>query len=74
MGPNAADPGRPVVLVLAPTGRDGAASAEMLCRATLAARPCASLPDLVRGLAAGADAVFVAEEALFNKPVDDLVA
>ncbi|MBD0270767.1 MAG: response regulator [Acetobacteraceae bacterium] len=74
MSPNAADPGRPVVLVLAPTGRDGAASAEMLCRTGMSARACAALPELVDGLASGADAVFVAEEALFNEPIDDLVA
>jgi signal transduction histidine kinase/CheY-like chemotaxis protein len=70
----AADPGGPVVLVLAPTGRDGAASVDLLRRAGLSARACAGLPDLVDGLAAGADAVFVAEEALLNKPVEALVA
>ena len=74
MGPTAADGGRPRVLVLAPIGRDGAASAELLRRADLAARACADLTELVAGLAAGADAVFVAEEALHNKPIEELVA
>jgi signal transduction histidine kinase/CheY-like chemotaxis protein len=75
MGPaTAADADGPMVLVLAPTGRDGAASAELLRRAGLSARACADLPDLVDGLAAGADAVFVAEEALLNRPIEELVA
>ena len=74
MSPSAADGGRPRVLVLAPIGRDGAASAELLRRADLAARACTGLPDLVAGLAAGADAVFVAEEALLAKPMEELVA
>ena len=62
------------VLVLAPTGRDGAASAELFRRAGLGARECADLPGLVLGLEEGADAAFVAEEALFNAPTDALVA
>jgi signal transduction histidine kinase len=64
----------PLVLVLAPTGRDGPASAELLSRAGLAARVCANIPELVEALAAGTDAVFVAEEALHNQPLEDLTA
>ncbi|GAA0567952.1 ATP-binding protein [Craurococcus roseus] len=75
MTPSAADdPARPTVLVLAPTGRDGAASAELLRRAGLSARACADLQELVSGLAAGADAVFVAEEALLTTPMEELIA
>jgi signal transduction histidine kinase/CheY-like chemotaxis protein len=74
MSPAAIDPGCPEVLVLAPTGRDGPASAELLRRSAVSARICTDVAELVAGLMAGADAVFVAEEALLNGPIDDLVA
>jgi signal transduction histidine kinase/CheY-like chemotaxis protein len=74
MSPTTAAPDRPLVLVLAPTGRDGKASAELFRRAALSARVCADLPELVGGLEAGADAVFVAEEALHNRPIESLRA
>jgi signal transduction histidine kinase/CheY-like chemotaxis protein len=74
MSPKSADLGCPKVLVLAPTGRDGPASAELLRRSAVSARICADLPELVAGLIAGTDAVFVAEEALLNGPIDELVA
>jgi signal transduction histidine kinase len=64
----------PLVLVLAPTGRDGPASAELLHRGGLPAVICANIAELVSRLAAGADAVFVAEEALHSQPLDDLTA
>lgn len=64
----------PLVLVLAPTGRDGAASADLLRRSGMAPRVCANLAELVAALAAGADVVFVAEEALLDRPIDDLLA
>jgi signal transduction histidine kinase/CheY-like chemotaxis protein len=70
----AIDPDRPEVLILAPTGRDGPASVELLRRSAVSARICSDVAELVAGLAAGADAVFVAEEALLNRPIDDLVA
>ncbi|HET6607913.1 MAG TPA: ATP-binding protein [Rhodopila sp.] len=63
-----------MILVLAPTGRDGAASADLLNRGGLPARVCANVPALIQGLGAGADAVFIAEEALHNQPLDDLTA
>jgi signal transduction histidine kinase len=63
-----------MVLVLAPTGRDGLASAEVLRRASLSARVCANLAELVEGLAAEPDAVFIAEEALHNQPIEGLTA
>ncbi|HEX3346732.1 MAG TPA: ATP-binding protein [Acetobacteraceae bacterium] len=62
------------MLVLAPTGRDGPAAAELLRRAALAPRVCTGLPELVTGLDTDADAVFVAEEALFSHPIDALTA
>jgi len=74
MSPAIIDPGRPEVLVLAPTGRDGPAIAELLRRSAISARICSDVAELVAGLVAGADAVFVAEEALLNGPIDDLVA
>ncbi|GGC58035.1 hybrid sensor histidine kinase/response regulator [Siccirubricoccus deserti] len=74
MSPQAAERHRPRVLVLAPTGRDAAASAELLARADLSAQICANLDALVAGLAAEADAVFVAEEALLGRPIDRLCA
>src|SRR4051812_45878603 len=49
----------PRVLILAPTGRDGTASADLLRRAALAAEVCADLGGLLDGLEAGADAVFI---------------
>jgi signal transduction histidine kinase/ActR/RegA family two-component response regulator len=61
------------VLILAPTGRDGAASAELFRRAGLQARLCADVAGLVRELDDGADAAFVAEEALFNGSLEPLV-
>src|SRR3712207_1510480 len=74
MSPTAADPGHLQVLILAPTGRDGIPPAELLRRAALSPRICTDLPELVAGLAAGADAVFVAEEALLNRPIEALTA
>ena len=55
------------VLVFAPIGRDGPASAELLRRTGLNAEPCADLAGLVEALEAGAAAAFVAEEGLFGQ-------
>jgi signal transduction histidine kinase len=68
------DGGTQRVLVLAPTGRDGEASAELFRRSGLDAERCADLPALVAALEAGADAAFIAEEALFNTPTEPLVS
>jgi PAS domain S-box-containing protein len=51
-------------LVLAPRGRDAAIAVSMLAEASIAAEVCASLPDLIRELDAGAGFVVVTEEAL----------
>ncbi|MGY4302891.1 signal transduction histidine kinase/ActR/RegA family two-component response regulator [Bradyrhizobium sp. USDA 4369] len=55
------------VLVFAPIGRDGPASAELLRSTKLATRVCASLAEMVDELSAGVGAVVVAEEGLFAK-------
>ncbi|SJZ59145.1 His Kinase A (phospho-acceptor) domain-containing protein [Enhydrobacter aerosaccus] len=55
------------VLVLAPIGRDGPASAELLRGARIEALVCADLATLIEEIAAGAGAVFVAEEGLFRQ-------
>ncbi|MBC9033849.1 response regulator [Sphingomonas sp. JC676] len=55
------------VLVFAPIGRDGTASAELLRRSGIAAETCLNIEILTRELALGAGAVFVAEEGLFGE-------
>ncbi len=62
------------VLVLAPIGRDGLASAEVLRRAGLSTEACSDLGELVARIKVGAAAVFVAEEALVGKDLSALVA
>ena len=60
------------VLIYAPVGRDGPASAELLRRSGLSAFVCGNLDGLVGELNAGAAAVFVAEEGLFGKDLTRL--
>ncbi|HLL18047.1 MAG TPA: ATP-binding protein [Rubrivivax sp.] len=60
------------VLVFAPIGRDASATADLLSRAQMEARICAGFEDMVTGLDADPDAVFVAEEGLFGKPLQAL--
>ncbi|MCA1499978.1 MULTISPECIES: ATP-binding protein [unclassified Bradyrhizobium] len=55
------------VLVFAPVGRDGPASAELLRNANLEAISCRDLAELVTEMAAGVGTVFLAEEGLFGK-------
>jgi len=62
------------VLVLAPTGRDGPASADVIRKAGMQAEVCTSFAGLAAGLEAGAGAVFLAEEALFEVPLAKLRA
>ena len=73
MNQSSPDLASPRVLILAPTGRDGPASADLLRRAALTAEVCTDLADLVAGLEIGADAAFVAEEALIGHPIDPLL-
>ncbi|CAN5277194.1 ATP-binding protein [soil metagenome] len=65
------DPGARV-LVLAPIGRDGPASAELLARAGLAPHVCPTFMDLMEALPHGAATVFVAEEGLFGQDLGAL--
>ncbi len=67
------EPDGAAVAVLAPVGRDGPASAALLRDAGMAVVLCADVPALLAAIAAGAGAVFVAEEALFGKPIDGLL-
>ena len=60
------------VLILAPVGRDGPASADLLAKAGLSPHVCTALADLVTALTDGAAAVFVAEEALFDRNLEAL--
>jgi len=62
------------VLVFAPIGRDGSATAELLQRGGIDAKLCANLTELVKELEVGAAAVFVAEEGLYNSDIDPLLA
>ena len=55
------------VLVFAPIGRDGPASAELFRSSNLEAINCPSLPELISEIAAGVGAVFLAEEGLFGR-------
>ena len=59
------------VLILAPIGRDGPASAGLLRRVGLEAAVCSSLDHMVDHLQV-AGAVFIAEEALFGKDLSAL--
>jgi PAS domain S-box-containing protein len=69
----ASDPHSLRVLVFAPIGRDGPASAEILARAGLTATICTGLDQLVAELEAGAGAAFVAEEALVGRDITGLL-
>jgi signal transduction histidine kinase/CheY-like chemotaxis protein len=60
------------ILVLAPTGRDAVASAELLRRAGMQAEVCKDLDDLTARIDAAALAVLLAEEALFAKDLSVL--
>jgi signal transduction histidine kinase len=61
-----------VVLVFAPIGRDGPAAVELFRNASLEARACRSLEELVSGLNAETGLVFIAEEGLFGKDTGPL--
>ena len=61
-----------VVLVFAPIGRDGPASAELFRNSNLDAINCESLPELVNEMSAGVGVVFLAEEGLFGRDATTL--
>ncbi|WIW45003.1 response regulator [Bradyrhizobium sp. 62B] len=60
------------VLIFAPIGRDGPASAELFRGASLEAVNCRSLPELVAEMKDGVGAVFLAEEGLFGNDTASL--
>ncbi len=60
------------VLILAPIGRDGPASAELLHRVGMATKVCANYEQLLEALDKGAATVFVAEEGLFGQDLPRL--
>ena len=60
------------VLILAPIGRDGSASSELLQRAGVASLICADYEQLLDELERGAASVFVAEEGLFGQDLPRL--
>ncbi|RXH28252.1 MULTISPECIES: response regulator [Bradyrhizobium] len=60
------------VLIFAPIGRDGPASAELFRSSNLDAANCRSLPELVNEMTAGVGTVFLAEEGLFGKDTTPL--
>ncbi|GLH80644.1 hybrid sensor histidine kinase/response regulator [Bradyrhizobium sp. SSBR45G] len=61
------------VLVFAPIGRDGPASAELLRSTRLDTQVCSSLAELISELSSGVGAVVVAEEGLFAKDTAPLM-
>ena len=69
---NLAEPGGHRILILAPVGRDGQVSAELLAKAGLAPHVCIGLDALIEALSAGAAAAFIAEEALFGRDLGAL--
>ncbi len=60
------------VLILAPIGRDGPASSELLQRAGIATTICNDFAQLLKELDKGASAAFVAEEGLFGQELPRL--
>ena len=60
------------VLVFAPIGRDGPATVDLLERAGIAAAVCLDFDALIAALDSDPSAVFVAEEGLFGKPIQQL--
>jgi response regulator RpfG family c-di-GMP phosphodiesterase len=62
------------VLVLAPLGRDGAVTAELVRERGLAAEVCTDADAAARQMAAGAGALVMAEEALEQAGVSELLA
>ena len=62
------------VLVYAPIGRDGPATADLLRRADMVPEVCEDYESFLEQVETWPDAVFVAEEGLFGKPLDRLAA
>jgi signal transduction histidine kinase/CheY-like chemotaxis protein len=64
----------PIVVVYAPIGRDGPASAELLSRSGMDAVVCHSVDEVLQRAETDADAVFIAEEGLFGHDLEALAA
>jgi len=64
----------PIVVVYAPIGRDGPASAELLSRSGMDAVVCHSVDEVLGRAETDADAVFIAEEGLFGQDLQALAA
>jgi signal transduction histidine kinase/CheY-like chemotaxis protein len=60
------------VLVLAPIGRDGTLTAQLLTQAGVACHVCASAAEVSGEIRRGAGAVLLTEEALADPKIDDL--
>ena len=67
-------PESPRVVVFAPIGRDGPASADLLRRSGMTADVCHSVAEVLERAERDADAVFIAEEALFGQDLQALSA
>jgi signal transduction histidine kinase/CheY-like chemotaxis protein len=62
------------VLILAPIGRDGALTAQLLGQADVDCHVCGSAPELCAEMRRGAGAVVLTEEALTDPRIDELSA
>lgn len=60
------------VLIFAPIGRDGPASANVLARAGVATYVCSEFAELIEAIKDGAAATVMAEEGLFGKDMECL--
>ena len=60
------------VLILAPIGRDGALTAQLLDQADVACHVCRNATDLCQEIRRGAGAVLLTEEALADPRIDEL--
>lgn len=59
-------PEHPIIVVYAPIGRDGPATAELLRRSGMDAVVCQGVDEVLRRAETDAEAVFIAEEGLFG--------
>ena len=62
------------VLILAPIGRDGALTSQLLSNAGVPCHVCADARELCREIRRGAGAVLLTEEALADPGIDELAA
>ena len=60
------------VLIFAPIGRDSTLTHDLFTRATIPCHVCGSLAEVCEGIAEGAGAVLLTEEALSDSRIDEL--